>query len=132
MTDLSRRGLLGGVGALAFAHTAGARAQNYCSETALTRPAERSRSLPLGSISKRVQWGIAIEQPGLYDPELRAALRSQPARFLAIASGLKFGSLHPLSMAYHRSNGESTWVECDDTVALAKGLRRRIRGHRIA
>ncbi|MEA2859085.1 MAG: endo,4-beta-xylanase [Methylobacteriaceae bacterium] len=132
MIDLSRRGLLGAVGALAFAHAAGARAENYCSDGVLERRGETSRSLPLGSISKRVQWGVAIEQPGLYDPELVAALRTEAPRFLAIASGLKFGNLHPVSMAYRRSNGEPTWGECDDTIALAKELGVPVRGDCLA
>lgn len=132
MIDLSRRGLLHAIGALAFAPVARARAENYCSDGIAARPGDSSRSLPLGSISKRVQWGIAIEQPGLYDRALVAALRTEAPRFLAIASGLKFGSLHPLSMAYHRSNGESTWGECDDTVALAKELGVPIRGDCLA
>jgi endo-1,4-beta-xylanase len=132
MTDLSRRGLLGGAAALAFAQTSGARAQNYCSDGVLGRPGETSRSLPLGSISKRVQWGVAIEQPGLYDPELRAAIRLEAPRFLAIASGLKFGNLHPQSMAYRNNRGESTWNESNDTVALAKDLGVPVRGDCLA
>jgi endo-1,4-beta-xylanase len=128
MTELSRRGLLAGAGALAFTPATGARAQHYCSDAIPTPSADRTLSRPLGTISKRVQWGVAIEQPGLYDLELRAALRLEAPRFLAIASGLKFGSLHPLSIAYRRSNGESTWSECDDTVALAKELGVPIRG----
>jgi endo-1,4-beta-xylanase len=132
MTDLSRRGLLGGVGALAFTRTTRARAQNYCSETVLTPPVETSSSPPLGSLSKRVQWGVAIERPGLYDPALLTAIRSEAPRFLTIASGLKFGSLHPQSMAYRNNVGESTWSECDDTVALAKDLGVPIRGDCLA
>jgi endo-1,4-beta-xylanase len=127
MIDVSRRALLSGLGALALAPATGARAQNYCSDGVLTPPSG-SLSRPLGTISKRVQWGAAIEQPGLYDPALLAALRSEAPRFLAIASGLKFGSLHPQSMAYRNSSGESTWAECDNTVALAKDLGVPIRG----
>ena len=133
MTKFSRRALLSGAGAgaLALARASGVHAQNYCAEiVAIPRVVNPSR--PLGTIGKRVQWGVAIEQPGLYDPELRAAVRLEAPRFLAIASGLKFGSLHPQSMAYRRSNGESTWGECDDTVTLAKELGVPIRGDCLA
>jgi endo-1,4-beta-xylanase len=132
MTELSRRGLLAGVGALAFTPATGARAQNYCRDAIPTPSADRTLSQPLGTISKRVQWGVAIEQPGLYDLELRAALRLEAPRFLAIASGLKFGNLHPLSMAYRNSVGESTWTECDDTIALATDLGVPIRADCLA
>ena len=132
MTKLSRRRLLSGAGALAFAPSTKAGAQNYCSDTALTAPVQTSRSRPLGTISKRVQWGVAIEPPGLYDPALLAALRTEAPRFLAIASGLKFGNLHPQSMAYRRSNGESAWGECDDTVALAREVGVPVRGDCLA
>ncbi|MBV8850520.1 MAG: endo-1,4-beta-xylanase, partial [Methylobacteriaceae bacterium] len=66
------------------------------------------------------------------DLELVAAIRAEAPRFLAIASGLKFGNLHPLSMSYRRSYGESTWSECDDTVALANKLGVPIRGDCLA
>jgi endo-1,4-beta-xylanase len=132
MTRLSRRALLGGAGALAFTQTRSARAQNYCSDPNLPRPANANSPRPLGTISKRVQWGVAIEQPGLYDPELIAVLRTEAPRFLAIASGLKFGNLHPLSMTYRNSAGESTWGECDDIVALAKEMGVPIRGDCLA
>ena len=126
----SRRILLSGAAALALSRTA--HAQNYCNDAVPTAPAATKPSPQLGTISKRVQWGVAIEQPGLYDLELVAALRAEAPRFLAIASGLKFGNLHPQSMAYRRSNGESTWGECDDTVSLAKELRVPIRGDCLA
>jgi endo-1,4-beta-xylanase len=132
MIEFSRRALMGGVGALAFAPATGTRAQSYCSDTAPAPPAATHLSRPLGTISKRVQWGVAIEQPGLYDPALLAALRTEAPRFLAIASGLKFGSLHPQSMAYRNNAGESTWRECDDTVALAKDLGVPIRADCLA
>src|SRR5947209_10440536 len=122
MTELSRRALLSGVAAAALAPASGSAAQNYCSDAVLMPPAPPKPARPLGNISKRVQWGVAIEQPGLYDLELVAAIRSEAPRFLAIASGLKFGNLHPLSMAYQRFNGGSTWGECDDIVALTKDL----------
>jgi endo-1,4-beta-xylanase len=124
--------LLAGVGALAFTPATGAQAQNYCRDAIPTPSADRTLSRPLGTISKRVQWGVAIEQPGLYDLELRAALRLEAPRFLAIASGLKFGSLHPLSMAYRNSVGEATWTECDDTIALANDLGVPIRADCLA
>ena len=132
MIGFSRRALLSGAGALAFAPATGARAQNYCTDANPLPPANANASRPLGTISKRVQWGVAIEQPGLYDPELRAALRSEAPRLLAIASGLKFGNLHPQSMAYRSKSGESTWNECDDTVALGKELGLPIRGDCLA
>jgi endo-1,4-beta-xylanase len=131
ITHVSRRALLGGGAALALGRAA--HAQNYCSDAAVpTAPAATTRSPPLGALSKRVQWGVAIEQPGLYDLELVAALRAEAPRFLAIASGLKFGNLHPQSMAYRNNAGESTWAECDDTVALAKSLGVPIRGDCLA
>jgi endo-1,4-beta-xylanase len=130
MIELSRRDLLVGGGAL-LAGT-GVQAQNYCSDAVLTPSASSRPTRPLGEISKRVQWGVAIEQPGLYDPELIAAIRSESPRFLAIASALKFGNLHPLSMAYRRRNGESTWSECDDALALARDLGVPVRGDCLA
>jgi endo-1,4-beta-xylanase len=126
----SRRALLSGAAALALGRTA--HAQNYCSDGVPTAPAATRPSPPLGTISKRVQWGVAIEQPGLYDPELVAALRAEAPRFLAIASGLKFGNLHSQSMAYRNGAGESSWGECDDTAALAKTLGVPIRGDCLA
>jgi endo-1,4-beta-xylanase len=132
MMPFSRRALLSGVGALAFTPSRKAQAQNYCTDGALPPRRQSNPPRPLGTISKRVQWGVAIEQPGLYNPELRAALRSEAPRFLAIASGLKFGNLHPVSMAYRRSNGEPTWGECDDAVALAKELGVPVRGDCLA
>jgi endo-1,4-beta-xylanase len=128
--QFSRRALLSGAAALALGRAA--HAQNYCSDIVPTAPAVTRPSPPLGTLSKRLQWGVAIEQPGLYDLELVAALRAETPRFLAIASGLKFGSLHPLSMAYRNGAGESTWGECDDTVALAKDLGVPIRGDCLA
>jgi endo-1,4-beta-xylanase len=128
----SRRALLGGVGALAIGHATRAPAQSSCNDAALTPPAAANLSRPLGTISKRVQWGVALEPPGLYDLELLAALKSEAPRFLAIASGLKFGNLHPQSMAYRNKSGESTWAECDDSIALAKELGVPIRGDCLA
>jgi endo-1,4-beta-xylanase len=132
MTRFSRRRLLSGAGALAFAPATAARAQNYCSDPVVARSTGMDRSRPLGTISKRVQWGIAIEPPGLYDHALGAALRTEAPRFLAIASGLKFGNLHPQSMASGRGNGESSWAECDDTLALARELGVPVRGDCLA
>ena len=132
MTELSRRALLSGVAAAALAPASGSAAQNYCSDAVLMPPAPTKPARPLGNISKRVQWGVAIEQPGLYDLELVAAIRSEAPRFLAIASGLKFGNLHPLSIAYRNSAGESTWRECDDIVALTKELGVPVRGDCVA
>jgi endo-1,4-beta-xylanase len=128
----SRRALLGGVGALAIGQATRAPAQTYCSDAVLKGPAAANLSRPLGTISKRVQWGVALEPPGLYDLELLAALKPEAPRFLAIASGLKFGNLHPQSMAYRNKSGESTWAECDNTVALAKELGVPIRGDCLA
>src|SRR5947209_3810948 len=132
MTELSRRALLSGIGALAAARATESAAQNYCSESAPPRPAAAPPTRPLGAISKRVQWGVAIEPPGLYDLELVAAISAEAPRFLAIASGLKFGNLHPLSMAYRNNAGESTWRECDDIVALTKDLGVPVRGDCLA
>ncbi len=126
----SRRDLLIGGGTLIAA--GGAQAQTYCSDTVPTASPISRPTRPLGEISKRVQWGVAIEKPGLYDTELIAAIRSESPRFLAIAGALKFGNLHPRSMAYRNDARESTWRECDDTLALARDLGVPVRGDCLA
>ncbi|MBV8850335.1 MAG: hypothetical protein JOZ16_12210, partial [Methylobacteriaceae bacterium] len=70
MSELSRRALLSGTAALTLARAAPSAAQNYCSDPAAGLPSATKLAPPLGTISKRVQWGVAIEPPGLYDLEL--------------------------------------------------------------
>ncbi|GAC1334431.1 MAG: hypothetical protein NVSMB26_17180 [Beijerinckiaceae bacterium] len=133
MTILSRRALLSGAGAVALRQATQAQAETYCSDAAAA-PAPASSVTPaLGEISRRAQWGVAIEAPGLYDRALLTAIRSEAPQFLAIASGLKFGNLHPRSMSDEtHAGGQSTWQECDDTIALASDLGVPIRGDCLA
>ena len=83
---------------------------------------------PLGDVDRRVRWGMAIEAPALYDADLIEALTRESPRFLAIASGLKFGNVHPQRPDVSDADLDGNWSQCDDVVALASRLRIPIRG----
>ena len=128
MKSFTRRAWLAGATASGLMHAAPVSAANYCSDAVDQMHVSGRSSLPLGDITDRVIWGVALEQPALYDTAVAQAITSEKPRFLAIASGLKFGNLHPNPM----SSGDDVWRECDDVVALATRLRVPVRADCLA
>ena len=110
-------------------------AESFCHDEAGAAPAVAEGPVPLGKISRRVAWGIKLENPGTYDAELIGAIAVEEPRFLVIGSALKFGNLHPLSMSFEgKFDGKPyrTWDECDDIVGIAKRLDIPLRGDCLA
>ncbi|MFI4994698.1 MAG: endo-1,4-beta-xylanase [Hyphomicrobiales bacterium] len=108
---------------------------SFCSDAAGQPPEPPISSVPLGRASRRVAWGVKLENPGTYDPSLISAIASEEPRFLVIGSGLKFGNLHPQSMSFEgKFEGKDyrTWNECDDIVAISEKLQIPVRGDCLA
>jgi endo-1,4-beta-xylanase len=130
---VSRRRFVAGVAASAF--TAGGpaptAAASVCQDADLGRPYRRRIATPLGEADPTVAWGVHLEGATMYDAALVKALGEETPKVLAIGSGLKFGNLHPLSIACEREDhGEfySTWSEPDEIVTLARRLGATVRG----
>ena len=119
-------------GAIAFAGAPRkALSREACVDDRPPSPYRRTIETPLGDASRSVAWGAHVEGAAIYDKAFVDALRNERPKALAIGSGLKFGSLHPLSIACEREDGGrffSTWAEPDDIVALAAQMGAAIRG----
>jgi endo-1,4-beta-xylanase len=82
-------------------------------------------------MSSKVCWGAHLEGAAVYDPPFVDALAKEKPKALVIGSGLKFGALHPLSIACEREHDGArfpTWTEVDDIATLAGRLRAELRG----
>jgi len=122
--------ILLGAGAAA-ASGRSALAEEMCRDAAPAPAYQRSESRPLGEIDGSVVWGTHLEGAGVYNERLVAAIAAEKPKVLAVGSGLKFGNLHPLSLAFERQAGEkrfSTWAEVDDLVEVAHRLGAATRG----
>jgi len=91
----------------------------------------RTGKTPLGDIDPYILWGAHIEGETIYDQAFIEALGREKPRVVVIGSSLKYGSLHPLSLACEReADGKkySTWTEVDDIVAVARRFGAKVRG----
>ncbi|WP_152428495.1 endo-1,4-beta-xylanase [Methyloferula stellata] len=131
MMDLTRRTYLAGLATLALMPPRPSAAESYCNDKSGAAYAAPKPVLPLGDISPRTLWGVALASPALYDESLVQAISAERPKFLAIANALKFGNLYPEPADIDASEGKS-WRECDDIVALAKRLRVPLRGDCLA
>lgn len=103
----------------------------YCRDAPRSGGRRALAETPLGLVNERVLWGAHLEGAAIYDARFIEALKNEKPTVIALGSGLKFGNLHPLSMAFERMwEGRSypTWTECDDVVSLAASLGAPVRG----
>ena len=129
---LSRRALLAGVGSAALAAPSKLHAENFCSDVDAATPASRGAA-PLGVISDRVRWGVAIGSPGLDDPGYVALVESERPKFLAIANALKFDHLYARQPASGASLASvADFTECNTILSLAQRLDVPVRGDCLA
>lgn len=130
---LTRRALLGGAGACGLALIEPARAANVCADAedvALDAP---RAGRPLGTLHPRVSWGVAMQAPGLYDPQLVEAVAAERPQVIAIGSGLKFDHLYPRPPTPgERLARIAQWREADDVASLARRLGASLRGDCLA
>ncbi|QGM97309.1 endo-1,4-beta-xylanase [Methylocystis parvus] len=102
-----------------------------CLDATPAPPYSQIGKTPLGEIDPYILWGAHIEGETIYDQPFLEALRRERPRVIAIGSGLKYGSLHPLSLACEReADGKkySTWIEADDIVKVAARFDAKVRG----
>ncbi|WP_442755702.1 endo-1,4-beta-xylanase [Methylocystis sp. JAN1] len=129
--DFSRRDLCKGlIGGLAFAPSR-AFAEKMCRDATPATPYAQIGKIPLGEIDPYILWGAHIEGETIYDQAFLEALGREKPRVIAIGSSLKYGSLHPLSLACEReADGKkySTWTEVDDIVNVARRFDAKVRG----
>jgi endo-1,4-beta-xylanase len=119
--------LIGGTLALAPTRSFAAK---VCQDAIAAAPYRQLVSTPLGDANPDILWGTHLEGETIYDARLIEALGAERPRVLAIGSGLKFGALHPLSVACEREDAGktfSTWTEPDDIVTLASRLGAQVR-----
>lgn len=129
---LTRRRLCAGTAALALAGGSSARATTFCRDEGGTVPSG-ALGQPLGHINPRLDWGVAMAAPALYDEPLLRALTAEAPNFLGVASGLKFGNLFPADPILPRGAlAAARWAECDDVLALASRLGVPVRGDCLA
>jgi endo-1,4-beta-xylanase len=128
---ISRRDLCAGaIGALALT-PARATAEKMCRDATPAQNYTQAEPIPLGEADAQLVWGAHIEGEAVYDRAFLAALIKEKPRVVAIGSGLKFGSLHPVSIACERrADGKtySTWTEVDDIVDVALRAGAKLRG----
>jgi len=108
-----------------------AQAEAMCRDAAPAPAYQRREPTSLGEIGPNIAWGTHLEGAGVYDEALIAAIAGEKPKVLVVGSALKFGNLHPLSLAFERQAGEkrvSTWAELDDLARLAQRLGAKTRG----
>jgi endo-1,4-beta-xylanase len=108
-----------------------AHAGHVCREPAPPVYQSNQPVVPLGAINPHVSWGVHLEGDAIYDMSVVEAIKQERPNIIAIGSGLKFGNLHPESIAFEReTDGRkiSTWSEADDIVRLASRLGASVRG----
>ena len=108
-----------------------ARAGQVCQDAKGAQDYRQTNPTPLGDINPKILWGAHLEGAEIYDAPFIETLGREKPRVLAMGSALKFGNLHPLSIACEReADGKiySTWSEADDIVAVAAKLGAAVRG----
>jgi endo-1,4-beta-xylanase len=128
----SRRGLgawvLAGTAALSRSN---ALADAVCRDDGAVKAHRLTDPTPLGDLNPAIPWGTHLEGAAIYDAAFLDALAREKPEVIAIGSALKFGALHPLSIACVReAQGKtySTWTEVDDIVTVAARLGALVRG----
>jgi endo-1,4-beta-xylanase len=133
---LSRRNFfsaLAGAGAT-LAQVPPSMAGHVCRDSAPAPSYHSDMTTPLGAIDPHVSWGVHLEGEAVYDTRVIEALAKEKPGVIAIGSGLKFGILHPSSIAFEREADNkkfSTWTEVDDIVSLASRLGASVRGDAV-
>lgn len=126
---LSRRACLGALSLAAVSRAAPAAAWSFCSDDPGAPEAAAFTGTPLGGVSPRVTWGVAMASPALEDAAFIRAVSAERPRVVAIANALKFGG-GPRKADEPEPPGR--WKECDDIVALAMSLGADVRGDCLA
>jgi len=113
--------LLGAVAAAAGGSAGGA--ERICHDAPPAPTYKADAHAPLGEIDPHIGWGVHIEGAEVHDAAFLAAIAREKPNLFAIGSSLKFGNLHPLSIAFEREGDGrrvSTWTELDDIVRHAR------------
>jgi endo-1,4-beta-xylanase len=109
-------------------------AEHVCRDAEAAPAFHSAEAAALGEINRNVAWGTHLEGASIYDAAFIEAIAKEKPKVIAVGSGLKFGNLHPRSIAFEReAEGKklSTWTEVDDIVRLSSKIGASVRGDAI-